>query len=87
MPLTFTDQPPIERGMSAGFMVVMSDGARDVPVVVAHEALGAFLPGAPDPMQSLGERRGAIEAAATAKYERGDIARNGHVMITAHDLG
>ena len=47
----------------------------------------AFERGAPDPKQSLVERRAAIEAAASSKYDRGDISRNGHVMITQHDIG
>ena len=64
----------------------MRDGEREVPVIVSHEALHAFQPGAPEPRQSLAERRPAIEAAASAKYDRGDVARNGHVMITPRDL-
>ena len=86
MPLTATTEDPIERGMSAGFALTMRDGGREVPVIVSHEALRAFEPGAAEPSQSLAERRSAIEAAASAKYDRGDIARNGHVMITARDL-
>ena len=86
MPLTPTTEVPVERGMSAGFMLVMRDGASVVPVVVSHEALRAFEPGAIDPRQSLAERRATIEATASAKYDRGDIARNGHVMLTARDL-
>lgn len=86
MPLTPTIEDPVERGMSAGFMVTMRDGERVVPVVISHEALRAFEPGALDPKQSLVERRTAIETVASAKYDRGDIARNGHVMITARDL-
>ena len=87
MPLTATTDEPIERGMSAGFKLTMRDGEREVPVIVSHEALGAFAPGAPDPRQSLDERRSAIEATASAKYDRGDVSKNGHVMITPHDLG
>ncbi len=86
MPLTPTTEVPVERGMSAGFMVTMRDGERVVPIVVSHEALRAFEPGAPDPKQSLAERRALIEMVASAKYDRGDIARNGRVMITARDL-
>ncbi len=86
MPLTATTVEPIERGMSAGFELTMRDGEREVPVIVSHEALGAFAPGAPEPGQSLAERRSAIEASASAKYDRGDVAKNGHVMITPRDL-
>ena len=86
MPLTATTDQPIERGMSAGFALTMRDGEREVPVIVSHEALNAFEPGAAEPAQGLAERRTAIEAAASAKYDRGEIARNGHVMITARDL-
>ncbi len=86
MPLTPTTENAVERGMSAGFMLTMRDGERAVPVIVSHEALRAFEPDAPDPGQSLAERRTTIEAAASAKYDRGDIAKNGHVMITARDL-
>lgn len=86
MPLTPTTEEPIERGMSAGFKLTMRDGEREVPVVVSHEALHAFEPGAPDPKQSLAERRTAIEAAASAKYDRGEVAKNGHVMINPIDL-
>ena len=87
MPLTATTVEPIERGMSAGFELTMRDGEREVPVIVSHEALGAFAPGAPEPRQCLVERRSAIEASASAKYDRGDVAKNGHVLITPHDLG
>ena len=86
MPLATTDEATIERGMSAGFRLVMRDGEREVPVIVSHEALGAFAPGAPDPQQSLAERRAAIEAAASAKYDRGEVSRNGHVLISSNDL-
>lgn len=86
MPLTPTTKAPIERGMSAGFMLTMRDGEREVPVIVSHEALGAFQPGAPQPQQSLAEHRPAVEAAASAKYDRGEIAKNGHVMIMATDF-
>ena len=86
MPLTATTEEPIERGMSAGFKLTMRDGEREVPVIVSHEALDAFTPGAPEPRQSLIERRSAIEASASAKYDLGDISKNGHVMITPRDL-
>ena len=87
MPLSTTNEEPVERGMSAGFKLVMCDGDREVPVIVSHEALGAFEPGAPEPRQSLAERRSMIEATASAKYDRGDVAKNGHVVITPYDLG
>ncbi len=86
MPLTATTEEPIERGMSAGFKLTMRDGVREVSVIVSHEALDAFAPDAPEPRQKLAERRAAIEASASAKYDRGDIAKNGHVMITPRDL-
>ena len=86
MPLTATSDEPIERGMSAGFKLTMRDGEHEVPVIVSHEALGAFTPGAPEPRRSLADRRALIEASASAKYDRGEIAKNGHVMITPRDL-
>lgn len=86
MALEATGDEPIERGMSAGFSLRMRDGDRNVLVVVSHEALKAFDPGSGPARDTLLARRSRIEDVARGKYERGEIARNGHVSITGRDL-
>lgn len=86
MSLEATGVEPIERGMSAGFSLPMRDGERTVTVIVTHEALKAFDAESPDAQETLRIRRADVETAARLKYERGEIASNGRILILPRDL-
>ena len=86
MPLQSTGKDATERGMSAGFGLPMRDGDREVTVIVTHEALRAFAPDTPDAKTVLADNRGKIEAIASAKYDRGEIAKTGRILILPRDL-
>lgn len=87
MSLSSVGYPPWET--IRGVQFAMLDGPILVPVLVTQEALDDIERGSPEVAGHLGcfgKHRDAIEQAASAKHQRGQLEGNGAVLVQAGDL-